>query len=359
MNKIKIFIKGLSWRQIFLSALVLLCLLCWGGLTAFATVKKNELLDQNAAKRNDAAQVSCFFTESTEIDKDKIRSFEYELDKALLEASITAPNENARLWADAYSSSGTITLSSGKKSLADVAAVGIGGDFFLFHPVQLLKGSYFSGNDLMHDKVILDEDAAWQLFGSNDVVGMPLNIGGTPHYISGVIRREEGRFHEAAGLDKTLVYVSCETLEEFGKTEGINSYEVVMPNPVKNFAYNSVKEKMGIDENHMWVVENTSRFHLKGLLTVISEFGMRSMNARAIQYPYWENVARGWEDVFAVVLILQILFLLCPSVIVGSALILSWKRRQWTWKDAGHFLLECKDRAADRFHNEKSKWKYF
>ena len=102
MNKIKIFIKGLSWKQIFLSALVLLCLLCWGGLTAFATVKKNELLDQNAAKRwaegNDAAQVSCFFTESTEIDKDKIRSFEYELDKALLEASITAPNENARLW---------------------------------------------------------------------------------------------------------------------------------------------------------------------------------------------------------------------------------------------------------------------
>lgn len=363
MNKIIIFIKGLSWKQIFLSAAVLLCLLCWGGLTVFVTVKKNGLLDQNAAKRwaegNDAAQISCFFTESTEIDKDKIRSFEHELDKVLLESSITAPNENARLWADAYSASGTITLSSGKKSLADTAAVGIGGDFFLFHPVQLLKGSYFSGNDLMHDKVIVDEDAAWQLFGSNDVVGMPVNIGGTPHYISGVIRREEGRFHEAAGLDKTLVYVSCETLEEFGKTEGINSYEVVMPNPVKNFAYNSVKEKLGIDENHMWVVENSARFHLKGLLTVISEFGMRSMNARAIQYPYWENVARGWEDVFAVILVLQILLLLCPSVIVVSALILSWKRRQWTWKDAGHFLLECKDRAADRFHSEKSKWKYF
>lgn len=363
MNKVIIFIKGLSWKQICLSSVVLLCLLCWGGLAVFATVKKNGLLDQNAAKRwaegNDAAQISCFFTESTEIDKDKIRSFEHELDKVLLESSITAPNENARLWVDAYSASGTITLSSDKKSLENVAAVGIGGDFFLFHPVQLLRGAYFSGNDLMYDKVIVDEDAAWQLFGSNDVVGMAVNIGGTPHYISGVIKREEGRFQEAAGLDKTLVYVSCETLEEFGKTQGINSYEVVMPNPVKNFAYNSVKEKLGIDENHMWVVENSARFHLKGLLTVISEFGMRSMNARAIQYPYWENVARGWEDVLAVVLILQILFLLCPAVIVVSALILSWKRRQWTWKDVGHFLVEQKDRAADRFHSEKSKWKYF
>ena len=312
-----------------------------------------------SSKKN-ASQVSCFFSVGSGITEDQIIDFEHTVDSALTDASVVqeSVNPGARLWADAYSADGSVTISSDKGNMT-ADAIGIGGDFFLFHPVQLLKGSYFSGNDLMHDKVILDEDAAWQLFGSNDVVGMPLNIGGTPHYISGVIRREEGRFHEAAGLDKTLVYVSCETLEEFGKTEGINSYEVVMPNPVKNFAYNSVKEKMGIDENHMWVVENTSRFHLKGLLTVISEFGMRSMNARAIQYPYWENVARGWEDVFAVVLILQILFLLCPSVIVGSALILSWKRRQWTWKDAGHFLLECKDRAADRFHNEKSKWKYF
>ena len=99
MNKVIIFIKGLSWKQICLSSVVLLCLLCWGGLTAFATVKKNGLLDQNAAKRwaegNDAAQISCFFTESTEIDKDKIRSFEHELDKVLLESSITAPNANA------------------------------------------------------------------------------------------------------------------------------------------------------------------------------------------------------------------------------------------------------------------------
>ena len=56
-------------------------------------------------------------------------SFEHELDTLLKEASITAPNENARLWADAYSASGKITLSSGKTSLQDASAVGIGGIF--------------------------------------------------------------------------------------------------------------------------------------------------------------------------------------------------------------------------------------
>lgn len=68
---------------------------------------------------------------------------------------------------------------------------------------------------------------------------------------------------------------------------------------------------------------------------------------------------QGWEDVLAVVLILQILFLLCPAVIVVSALILSWKRRQWTWKDVGRFLVEQKDRAADRFHSEKANGNTF
>lgn len=363
MNKIVSFIKSLTWKQIVLSAIVFSCLVLWAGLSVFATVKKNGLLDQTAAKRwseeNNAAQISCFFTESTEIDKNRIRTFENDLDKVLLEASITAPNENARLWADAYSASGKITLSSGKTSLADAAAVGIGGDFFLFHPVQLLYGSYFSGSDLMHDKVIVDEEAAWQLFGSNDVVGMEVRIGGIPHYIAGVIKREEGRFAEAAGLNKTVVYVSCETLEEFGVTEGIDSYEIVMPNPVKNFAYNSVKEKFGMDESRMWVVENSARYGLKGLFTVISEFGLRSMNNRAIRYPYWENVARGWEDVLAVVLILQILCLLIPSVILVAAVTAAWRRKQWTWKDVGRFLVDCKDRMAEKARGEKNKWKHF
>ena len=362
MNRIKYFLKGLSLKQIVLSVTIIICLLLWGGLTVFSTVKKNRLADQTAAARwseeNDTAQISCFFTKSANIDENKILTFEHELDGVLQEASVTAQKENARLWVDAYSAPGTVTMNVGKTSL-EAEAVGIGGDFFHFHPVQLLNGSYFSGNDLMSDKVIIDEDAAWQLFGSNDVVGMEVRIGGIPHYIAGVIRRAEGRFNEAAGLNKTVVYVSYETLSELGTTEGINTYEIVMPNPVSNFAYTKVKEKFGIDENKMWVLENSNRYGLKGLLTVISEFGVRSMNSQAIQYPYWENAARGWEDVLAVVLVLQAVTLLIPSVIVIVTLTLLWKRKQWTWKDVWHFLIDWKDKIAEKFRGEKNKWKYF
>ena len=58
------------------------------------------------------------------------------------EASITETSENpsARLWVDAYSADGKITLVNGRNTL-DANAIGIGGDFFLFHPLKLITGS--------------------------------------------------------------------------------------------------------------------------------------------------------------------------------------------------------------------------
>lgn len=72
------------------------------------------------------------------------QSFEYSLKNVLQEASITETSENpsARLWVDAYSADGKITLVNGRNTL-DANAIGIGGDFFLFHPLKLITGSYF------------------------------------------------------------------------------------------------------------------------------------------------------------------------------------------------------------------------
>jgi hypothetical protein len=355
-------LRNFTVKQIIVVSSVVLCLLIWAGISVFATVKKQELQDQNAAARwsaqSDSAQISCFFTAGTTVDKNSVMSFEHSLDAVLKEASITAPSEKARLWADAYSAQGKATLVNGKTSL-EANAVGIGGDFFLFHPVQLINGSYFSGSDLMHDRILIDEDAAWQLFGSNDVTGMEVRIGGKPHYIAGVIKRAQGRLNEAAGLDKTLVYISYETMEEQGNVTGIGTYEIVMPDPVSGFAYAKVKEKFGFDEVGMQVVENSARYGFKSLFTIIAEFGTRSMNSYAIGYPYWENVARGWEDILAVLLVLQILFLLIPACIIIVIIIILWKRKEWTWRDVWRVLTDWKDKITERFRKEKSKWKYF
>ena len=146
------------------------------------------------SEKKDVAQISCFFSSKAEVTEDTIQSFEYSLKNVLQEASITETSENpsARLWADAYSANGRIAISSDRATM-EAEAIGIGGDFFLFHPLKLLSGAYFSGNDVMTDYCVKDQDAAWQLFGSNDVAGKIVYISGIPHVITGVVERPEGK----------------------------------------------------------------------------------------------------------------------------------------------------------------------
>ncbi|MCI9219480.1 MAG: ABC transporter permease [Lachnospiraceae bacterium] len=319
-------------------------------------------MTQSAAQRwsNDgkASQVSCFFSVGSGITENEILDFEHTVDSALRDASVEQESENpgARLWADAYSADGQVTLSNDKTSLT-ADAIGIGGDFFLFHPLTLLNGAYFSGNDLMKDYCVIDEDAAWQLFGSNDVAGMTVYIGGVPHIVTGVVRRPSGRLAEAAGLDSTVVYVSYQTLTELGSSHGINHYEIVMPNPVTGFAYNYIKEKLGADEKEVEVVENTSRYSLLSRLKLIGEFGTRSMNGKAIIYPYWENIARGYADILMVLTLFGILFLAYP---VGLGIVffcIWWRHKGWTMKDVWHRAKDFGERRVEKLREKRIKSK--
>ncbi|GFI03448.1 MAG: ABC transporter permease [Lachnospiraceae bacterium] len=363
--KIKNFFKSLSVKQIVFSLIAVLSFILYLILTLWSDYKVGQLIDQQAAARWDeeggSAQVSCFFAEYVEVDDYMIMSFEKQLEQSLnevLSAEDKKRENGERLFIDAYSSMGTIEITSEKGKL-EAAAIGVGGDFFLFHPIPLVSGSYFSGSDLMKDGVVLDEDAAWQLFGSSDIAGMTVWIGNVPHHVTGVVKRQEGRFAEQAGLDKTVVYVSNETLAEYGTCGGISTYEVTAPNPVKGFVYKCVKEKLGVKETDMVVVENSSRYLKEALIPVILDYGTRSMQIRAVRFPYWENIARGWEDVKAMVLLFQFVFLMIPIIVIVVFAIGKWRHKKWTIKDAGHFLVDVKDRMALKMKGEKDRWQDF
>lgn len=343
----KQFWKNLTVKQIVLTMTGVASFLVFLVLTAVGSYMTGKLESQNMAERwskeGGVSQISCFFSQNSHVDENTIKGFEHTLDAALQEASITSEsaNVNARLWADAYSTSGKLNL-AGKSGKMEVNAIGAGGDFFLFHPLQLINGGYFSGSDLMQDHIIIDEDIAWQLFGSNDVVGQQITIDGIPHLVSGVIKRDSGRLNDHAGNGNSIAYVSYETMKKHLESEGqsavISHFEVVMPSPVSKFAYDIVKDKIGIDEAEMEIVENTTRYQLLPLLQIIGDFGMRSMNGKAIIYPYWENIARGYEDILALLLVFRILFLLYPIVLLIIFIIVRWKRRTWHWNDVKVFV---------------------
>lgn len=351
------FIQGLTRRRILLGITGLVSLFLSIVIAGIGNHMVNSLTTQDMAarwsKKGDASQISCFFSREAGITENEIMSFEHQLDKGLQEASIVneSENENARLWADAYSATGKVSIES-KRASIEVSAVGIGGDFFLFHPLKLLNGAYFSGNDVLKDYVIIDEDAAWQLFGSNDVAGQMVTIGGIPHVITGVVKREEGRLAEAAGLSSSVAYVSYSTLENYGTSYGLNTYELVMPNPVSGYAKKYVTENIGVSGIEVEVVENSTRYSLLSRLKLLLEIGTRSMSSKAIIYPYWENVARGYEDILSLLAVIMLLLFLYPVVLVVIAIVTAWKHRSWTAKSV---FVKCKDKWERLLEKNRAK----
>lgn len=85
-----------------------------------------------------------------------------------------------------------------------------------------------------------------------------------------------------------------------------------MPNPVKNFALNLVKEKFPIGRGE--IVNNTERFTLSNLRSLLKSLDTRSMQTSGVIYPYWENASRGAEDRAVLLLVLGCV-LLAPPVI--------------------------------------------
>lgn len=314
---------------------------------------------QQAALRwsetGDVSQISCFFSVNAYVTEDFLEEFSHKVDMALQEAAVESVSENpgARLWTDAYSASGTISITGSIGSIT-TDVIGIGGDFFLFHPIQLLSGSYFSGNDLMQDYCILDELAAWKLFGSNDIAGQVVEIGGVSHIVTGVVKHKTGNLQEAAGLDDMLVYVSYDSLQKYGTNNGINHYEIVMPNPVKDFAYNYVNENIGISEKEVEIVENSNRYSAWNRVKQIGKLPTRAMNGKAIIYPYWENVARANEDILAFIMLGELIFLGFPSIVVLIILIRLWKKKTWTVKSV---LIKCKDKLLSAWDFVRNKMK--
>jgi hypothetical protein len=311
-----------------------------------------QLTEQTLAKRwsddGSFSQVSCFFASGSGLSEDALVPLRYQLSEALTEAGISDETENptGRFLVDAYSTTTTLTIASTRGS-TDARAIGVGGDFFLFHPMTLLSGTYFDGDDLNSDGVILDEDIAWKLFGSYNVDGMEVTIGESVYPVRGVVRRSTGTFSKAAGEDTPTIYVSYGILQadtsdsDTGSASSaqIETYELLIRTPVTGFGVSTLTEALGLDEGSYEMVENSSRFSLGHRWKLLKQFGARSMRTGTLEFPYWENRARAYEDASVLFLILEGLLLLYPAIYIFYLLIALFRRcRHFSAKAAAEHL---------------------
>lgn len=296
------------------------------------------------------AQVSAFFSEMADFDGDKSKELIYKVSEKLKQDSIGDVKTNERLWLYCYSANGKVSVTSANGS-TKVKAVGIGGDFFLFHPMDMLTGTSFDGDASLKDLVVIDENTAWVLFGSNDVVGQAIEIGGVRHIITGVVKMPEDRMNKLAGNAEPTIFMSYDSLAINGEISYVNAFEAAMPNPITSYAVDVIKGVVPADETRYEVVENSGRYHWTKLIKNVKNFGIKGMNGKGIIYPYWESIARAYEDYLTPVAVFAVLFFLYPAVIIFLLLIRLWKKRTIHRENVKDFL----ERKVEKWREQRKK----
>ena len=314
--------------QIILGLLALINVISILVSSAVIGVMSASLPSQNAVSRwagdgTATAQISAFLTDSAELSSDDIsRGITGKLDSALTEASISPPDADARLYALGYSTetSGSVTYvnTSGKNvgGAISVTVTACGGDFFIFHPLSMLSGYYFNTEDILNDCVVIDNDIAWQIFGSHDVVGRVIKLNGRDCYISGVTEcGRDGKYSDYYG-DKPRIYISYSLAEELYGNLPARVVEILLPNPIGGFAMDMFKDALSVPESECELVENSARFSDSQLRRLLSGFSERSVRTTNVSFPYYENTARVLNDKASIVYIFK-LVPICMLVVIA------------------------------------------
>lgn len=338
-------------------------LLIFAVISLIASAVGNSLPDQKAAERwakgdMPYAQVSVFLGAASAMDINSVFMTRVNVEKKLTEASISSEREGARVWADAFSSPQIKAPVASDRASAEANLIATGGDFFLFHPLEMISGYYYSDDDVMHDRVLIDEVLAWQLYGSSNVTGKPVRVGGTYYVIAGVFRQSDNSDVEKVYGISPRIFMPYEGYILMGGGEAVfTCYEACLPNQVTGQGKQIITEALSIQEEdtEKRVVENSVRYGLKKRFEIIADFGMRSVVDGAVVYPFWENAARITEDRSALLLALQILFIIFPIVTVLYLLRLLIKSRKKLVRKAIDALVRVSDRMRSRFAQRKSK----
>ncbi len=346
-------IKYLKW------AVLLVCLIAIIVLELVSRSLAEELYSQNAAYYWDSEgnylQMSAFLSDEAKFvgDNNDFMHLRFELMKVLDEASFKVEENTKGLIAMAFSGRSAIELSS-KRAQTKAMAYGVYGDFFTFHPMQLLSGSFFDNDsDVNRDGVVIDENTAWQLFGATQVEGQLFNIGERTFTVRGVVKADEGLFMDKVLDTNCNIYMSMEALREVLGQGNLytNCIELIMPNPVKTFAMSNfdqvLSSNMGLNVASYEIVKNTGRFSLSDRMTLLKAYPFSTMNVKSVVYPYWENRARGYEQIVLLIFMFQLLLAIYPVIMlfVYGRRLLDWLG-EWYWT----VKYNVKDWVEDKLH---------
>ena len=285
--------------NIILAAVNAVLLIAAGAFIGKTVSLKNEYSSDSAKQAwdNDKytySQVSVFLPPDNSLDVMGVYSLRKSVEEKLKEGSVTADKDSAgRLWIDCAGGDSSLQL-TGTLGSVTAEVTGTYGDYFIFHPEKLMSGSYYTSDDQNIDRIILDRECSWQLFGSMDTVGMPVNIGEKVFYVAGVVESPDSDTDKAAYGTTPRAYMPFESLKAFNDSAVMSYYEACMPNVVKDYAYTVMTEVNPAGENG-YVIDQTGRYDLIKLIKGRSEIAESVMIKVKMALPWFENRSRAAE----------------------------------------------------------------
>jgi hypothetical protein rflaF_19778 len=265
-------------------------------------------------KNGDYSQISCFFSDDSGFTDESVSAVRSQIMSELKNVSIT-PEEGKTLVPDAYSASlGPATIRCDISGYSEAELTAVGGDFFAFRNFKLLDGAFFSKDDIMQDGAVIDKNLAWSLYGSDKISGMNIYINGVKFYIAGVIdlpqtdaeKETAGKsprayisYDMASQINGGGSYSSSSDIPDNAPESGfrrVSCYECIIPDPVENFAYKTVKTILGEPyKGKVSIINNSDRFEPEKRAKAFKNLSDLAVRKDGIFYPYWENASRITE----------------------------------------------------------------
>lgn len=243
------------------------------------------------------SQVSVFWNDG-EMDAGQAKTLAEELQASF-------PTEDIPPFVTAYGAkSSGLAVYAHRRAEAELWSVSR--DFFTLHAFSMAEGGPGTFADT-GSEAVLNEAAAFALFGSSDCIGEDIQISGLGWRVIAVIREPDGAANEAAFGTAPRIFLPI------ADNDPVTFYEAILPEYYTGYAAQSLQNATG-----QTVTTSTGRFRLSRLWEQVKDF-FRSPPEQTPSLPPWEQAARLAERKLCArwcVLVATSVLLLCQLSII-------------------------------------------
>ena len=272
------------------------------------------LQDQDAAQRweEDYLQISCYLSQDLAVTPEGIGSIRDAINGTLEEE---LGSSEVVAWYDVYScDGGTVTVLAEKPGKKQIDLTLVSESYFRMHQLPLLSGNRLSAADRSTRRVVLNEEAAWQLYGSVNIAGKTLTMSQMLCEVAGVVKMpDDFATRKVQGEQSPEIFMLyCDYATGQTPALAITAYEAVLPELVDGYgmqlmetAVENVAGGMSatddptdggetentLSDDRYLLVQNTDRFSLSQVWHYLTHHDEYLVRRSAIPYPDGENAA--------------------------------------------------------------------